>query len=213
MIFFFVVIVIFIALFSTYVLIKPKKSIVKFLYFFFGILVPSIIIYLYIGSLESFVFKKNLEKEINTIAKNPENFKTIDPKKIIFFLESKLKENPRDITGWKLLIRTCIIMGHNQKADLYFKRALKNFPDDEELIFENAILKKNIKQFSNAMLLLEKIYKLNPENFNAIKMQLEILIDSKNKNELKKKIKKLKANTQDVDSLEKLLKNMKLDNL
>ena len=43
--------------------------------------------------------------------------------------------------GWKLLIRTCIIMGHNQKADLYFKRALKIFPDDEELIFENAILK------------------------------------------------------------------------
>ena len=185
----------------------------KFSYFFFGILVPSIIIYLNIGNLESFVFKKNLEKEINEIAKNPEKFKTIDPKKIIFFLESKLKKNPQDIVGWKLLIRTCIIMGHNQKADLYFKRALKIFPDDEELIFENAILKRNINQFSNAMLLLEKIYKINSENFNAIRMQLEILKDSKNKNELKKKIKKLKANTQNFDSLEKLLRNMELDNL
>ena len=96
--FFFVLTVIFIALFSTYVLIKPKKSIVKFSYFFFGILVPSIIIYLNIGNLESFVFKKNLEKEINEIAKNPEKFKTIDTKKIIFFLESKLKK-PKDITG------------------------------------------------------------------------------------------------------------------
>ena len=44
-------------------------------------------------------------------------------------------------------------------------------------------------------------------------MQLEILKESKNKNELKKKIKKLKANTKDFDSLEKLLRNMKLDNL
>ena len=82
--FFFVLTVIFIALFSTYVLIKPKKSIVKFSYFFFGILVPSIIIYLNIGNLESFVFK-NLEKEINEIAKNPEKFKTIDPKNNFFF--------------------------------------------------------------------------------------------------------------------------------
>ena len=63
------------------------------------------------------------------------------------------------------------------------------------------------------MLLLEKIYKINSENFNAIRMQLEILKDSKNKNELKKKIKKLKANTQNFDSLEKLLRNMELDNL
>ena len=39
------------------------------------------------------------------------------------------------------------------------------------------------------MLLLEKIYKINSENFNAIRMQLEILKDSKNKNELKKKLK------------------------
>ncbi len=213
MIFFFLATLILIVFISTYILVKPKKSITKFLYFFFGISIPSVTIYLNIGNLESFVFKENLENEINRIAKNPEEFKTIDPQKIIFFLDSKLKENPKDIQGWKLLIRTCIIMGHTQKADLYFKQALKNFPDDEELLFENAILKKNTNQFSGAMLLLEKIYKLNPVNFNAIKMQLEILKDSKNINELKKKIKKLKTNTKDPNSLENLLRNMKLHNL
>ena len=55
------------------------------------------------------------------------------------------------------------------------------------LFLKMQFLKRNINQFSNAMLLLEKIYKINSENFNAIRMQLEILKDSKNKNELKKK--------------------------
>ena len=78
---------------------------------------------------------------------DPKSLNEINPQKIIFFLESKLSENPMDLEGWKLLARTCLMTGHIQKAELYYTKALKYFPRNESLIYEYAVLKKNTDKF------------------------------------------------------------------
>ena len=98
-----------------------------------------------------------LEKQIKESIKDPNKFLDIDPKKIIFFLENKLKEKPNDLEGWLLLARTCFISGHFQKAGLYYKNALKYFPENETILYELAMLKKNTNKLMSALSILEKI--------------------------------------------------------
>ena len=75
------------------------------------------------------------EKEIQNLISNPNEFSKIDPKKIVLFLEEKLRDNPNDRDGWVLLARTCMLTGHNQKADLYYKKSLEYFPDDQQILY------------------------------------------------------------------------------
>ena len=90
-----------------------------------------------------------------------------------------------------LLARTCFISGHFQKADLYYNNALKYFPNNEMILYELAMLRKNTNQFMSAIKILEKIYKINPRNLESIELNLEIL-KTINKKLLDARIKKLK---------------------
>ena len=54
--------------------------------------------------------------------------------------------------GWILLARTCFISGHFQKAELYYKNALKYFPENEIILYELAMLKKNTNKLMSALI-------------------------------------------------------------
>ena len=105
----------------------PKVSKKKFFITFLSITFSALLIYFFKGSKEAFLFENLVNKEINKITNNPESLKEINPQKIIFFLETKLKENPMDLEGWKLLARTCLMTGHIQKAEVHYTKALKYF--------------------------------------------------------------------------------------
>ena len=61
-----------------------------------------------------------------------------------------------------LLARTCFISGHFQKADLYYNKALKYFPNNET-IYMNCNAKKKYKSIPECTTLLDKIYEINLE--------------------------------------------------
>ena len=102
-----------------------------------------------------------------------------------------------------LLARACFISGHFQKADLYYNTALKFFPNNEVILYELAMLRKNTNQLMSALSILEKIYQINPRNLDSIKLNLEILKKINNKKLLNAKINKLKK--------ENLLKNEEIN--
>ena len=87
------------------------------------------------GSPKIFNYQEILEKELK-------NSKDIDPQKLIIFLEGKLKKNPQDPEGWMILARTCLLAGYLQKADLYYSKAIKIFPNDKKIIEEYKLFKK-----------------------------------------------------------------------
>ena len=111
-------------LFSIF-LYNPKIS-KKFFVTFLSILFSASLIYFFKGNKEAFVFENLVSKEINKITNNPESLKEINPQKIIFS-ESKLRENPMDLEGWKLLARTCLMTGHIQKAEVTLYKSSKIF--------------------------------------------------------------------------------------
>ena len=131
---FFFILIFIIILFISIFLSNPKKKKVQYALVVTAIYSTSVIIYLFVGSIDSFFFEKKIEKEIESLIENPERLIKTDPKKLIFYLESKLKKNPNDLEGWKLLARTCLITGHNQKASLYYSQALKLFPKNEDIL-------------------------------------------------------------------------------
>ncbi len=182
MIFFFIITV-FVIFFITVYLFNPVREKKRFLIIFFLIGISSFLLYKKSGNINAFFFHKQLEKEIQSLISNPEKFSKIQPEKIIFFLEQKLKKKPNDRDGWVLLARTCFLTGHNQKADLYYKKSLKYFPNDEEILYEYSVLKKNTNQFESALKILFQIKKLNPINLDSRKLILQIL---KQTNQLKK---------------------------
>jgi len=126
--------------------------------------------------------------------KDPKKFSSIEPKQIIYFLENKLKKKPDDLDGWMLLARTCFLSGHIQKADLYYNKAIKYFPENVSVLYELAMLRKNSNQLLSASDVLEKIYDIDPAHLSSIKLHLNILKSLKNKKTLSEKIKKLKNN-------------------
>jgi len=144
--------------------------------------------------LDSFFYDYKLDKEVQGMLSDPEKFASIEPKKIIYFLENKLKKQPDDLDGWMLLARTCFLSGHIQKADLYYNKAIKYFPNNISVLYELAMLKKNTNQLQSASDVLEKIYKIDSLHLSSIKLHLNILKSIKNKKTLSDKIKKLKNN-------------------
>ena len=165
-----------------------KKSL--FLFLFFSI--STLSIYFFKGNFESYFFEKKLNKELEIAMLDPEKFKKINPNKLIFFLEKKLKKEPADIKGWLILARTCILTGYYQKADAYYKKSLTYFPDNENVLIEYSILKKNTNQTKSAKELLIMLKELFPENVKGREILIEILISNLNYNLAKKEIEELK---------------------
>jgi tetratricopeptide (TPR) repeat protein len=172
----------------------------------------ALLIYFFKGNKEAFFFENLVNKEINKITNNPESLKEINPQKIIFFLESKLRQNPMDLEGWKVLARTCLMTGHIQKAELYYTKALKYFPLNESLIYEYAVLKKNTDQLNGALNLLKKVDVKKTQDTELIYLYLNLLKETANTDGLNKKISDLE-NNKSIDSSEKknIFKKLKLN--
>ena len=172
----------------------------------------ALLIYFFKGNKEAFFFENLVSVEINKIINNPENLEEINPQKIIFFLESKLRENPIDLEGWKLLARTCLMTGHVQKAEVHYTKALKYFPLNESLIYEYAVLKKNTDQLNGALKLLKKVDVKKTEDKELIYFYLNLLKETANREGLNKKISELE-NNKNIDSSEKknIYKKLKLN--
>ena len=153
----FLIIIFLIILFFSIFLYKPKVSKKKFFITFLSVSFSASLIYFFKGNREAFFFENSVNDEINKLTNDPKSLSALSPQKIIFFLESKLRENPLDLEGWKLLARTCFMTGHTQKAEVHYTKALKYFPFNESLIYEYAVLKKNTDQFQGALKLLKKI--------------------------------------------------------
>ena len=202
---FFLVLVTTIIFFSIFYLLDFSKNKKNFIFFFTFIFLASFTIYNFTGNKNSFSYNIKLEKQIEELIRDPNNFANIQPKKIIFFLENKLSTNPKDFEGWMLLARTCFISGHFQKADLYYNKALKYFPNNETILYELAMLRKNTNQFLSALTLLDKIYEINPRNLDSIELNFEILKIIKNRKLIEAKIKRLKK--------EKFLKEIEVNSI
>ena len=109
---------------------------------------------------------------------NPENFKNISPQVLIIFLEKKLKKEPNDLQGWLILSRTCVLSGHYQKADKYYKNALELFPKNENILLEIALLKKKTNQTESAEKYLNRLKILHPSNIKARELLIEIFTNN-----------------------------------
>ena len=207
----FIFLVILTIFFSIFYLLRFSRNKKFFLCSFCFIFFASLIIYNFKGNKNSFSYSNKLEKQIRVLSKDPEKFADLNPKEIVFFLENKLKKTPNDFEGWMLLARTCFISGHFQKADLHYNNALKYFPNNEVILYELAMLKKNTNQLMSAISILEKIYKINPKNFNSIELNLEILKTINNKKLLNAKIERLKKeNFLKKEEINSILKKLHL---
>ena len=149
-------------------------------------------IYIFKSDLKSFTY-------INDLKNNIEQGKDINPNEVIVFLETKLKKNPRDIEAWLVLARTCLITGHIQKSELYYFKALKYFPENQDLLLETAILKKSNFDFENAIKYVNKLLSLYPKNIPAKMLYIELMLHT---GELKKANRILNelSNETDLDS-------------
>ena len=149
-------------------------------------------IYIFKSDLKSFTYMNDLKKNI-------EQGNDINPNEVIVFLEKKLDENPKDIDAWLVLARTCLITGHIQKSELYYFKALKYFPENQDLLLETAILKKSNFDFENAIQYVNKLLSLYPENIPAKMLYIELMLHT---GELKKANRSLNelSNETDLDS-------------
>ena len=91
-----------------------------------------------------------------------------------------------------VLARACSIGGYPQKADLYFKKGLKEFPLDKNLLFEYAILKKNTDQFKSSLKLLAKLKTSYPNDLKSRELIIDILSYLGNRGLAKKEFEDLK---------------------
>ncbi len=198
-------------LFSTF-LYNPKVSKKKFCITFLFISFSALLIYFLKGNKEAFIFESLISKEINKLTNDPKSLMTMNPEKIIFFLESKLRKFPMDLEGWKLLARTCLMTGYLQKAEVHYAKALKYFPSNESLIYEYAVLKRNTDQLNGALKLFKKADIKKTKNKELIYFYFNLLIETESFRELDKKIVELE-NNKNIDSSEKkkILKKLKLD--
>ena len=69
---------------------KFKRKTLGFLLVFILITIPTTIIYLSKGNLETFFFEEKINKIVQEGINDPQNFKNISPQVLIIFLEKKL---------------------------------------------------------------------------------------------------------------------------
>ena len=145
---------------------------------FLLITIPTSIIYFSKGNLETFFFEEKINKIVQEGISDPDNFKNISPQILIIFLEKKLKKEPYDLQGWLILSRTCVLSGHFQKADKYYKNALELFPKNENILLELALLKKKTNQTESAEKYLKQLKSLYPSNIKARELLIEIFTNN-----------------------------------
>ena len=75
--------------FSIFYLLKFSKN--KRFFFFFALIFLLVYRFIVSKEIKTFSYNFELEKQIKELIKNPDSFANIEPKKIIFFLENKLK--------------------------------------------------------------------------------------------------------------------------
>ena len=155
-------------------------------------------IYIFKSDLKSFTYMNDLKKNI-------EQGNDINPNEVIVFLERKLDENPKDIDAWLVLARTCLITGHIQKSELYYFKALKYFPENQDLLLETAILKKSNFDFKNAIIYVNKLLNLYPENIPAKMLYIELMLHTGQLKKANRSLNELSSETElDSSWLEKL---------
>ncbi len=157
---------------------KFKRKTLRFFLVFLLITIPTTIIYLSKGNIETFFFEEKINKIVQEAINDPENFKNINPQVLIIFLEKKLKKEPNDLQGWLILSRTCVLSGHYQKADKYYKNALELFPKNENILLEIALLKKKTNQTDSAEKYLNRLKILYPLNIKARELLIEIFSEN-----------------------------------
>lgn len=144
----------------------------KYLYFSLIFFISISSIYIFKSNLLNFYYFENLEKNIS-------EGNEINPNEVIIFLENKLNKNPMDADSWLVLARTCLITGHIQKSELYYSKGLKYFPNNEDLLLESAVLKKSNKQYEKSLDLINNLIEINPLNFSAKMLLIEIMLVQK----------------------------------
>ena len=191
---------------------KFKKRPLRFFLTILIIVTPTTLIYFKKGNIESYSFKDKVNQIIEDGSSNPEKFKEISPEILVLYLEEKLKKKPNDLQGWLILARTCVLGGYYQKADKYYKNALKNFPLNEDILLEYAILKKNSNQTKSAKDYLYKLKSLSPNNLKAREVLIEILINNLLHNEAKKELNQLfDLKNNDEEYIKKIKKKFELN--
>ena len=194
------------------ILYNPKISKKNFFLTFLSISFSALLIYFFKGNKEAFFFENLVNEEINKLTDDPKSLTEINPQKIIFFLESKLEENPLDLEGWKLLARTCFMTGYPQKAEFHYTEALKHFPSNESLIYEYAVLKKNTDKIQGALKLLKKVDVKKTKNKEIIYLYFNLLKETKSFIDLNKAMIELESNSNISSSeKEKILERVRLN--
>ena len=178
MMFFSLVFFLIIVTLSALYLNQYKKKTFGFFLIFLLTVIPTTIIYLFKGNLETFSFEEKINNIVQEGINNPEKFKNISPEVLITFLEKKLEKEPNDLQGWLILSRTCVLSGHYQKADKYYQIALELFPNNENILLEIALLKKNTNQTESAEKYLNKLKNVYPSNIKARELLIEIFTNN-----------------------------------
>ena len=89
---------------------------------------------------------------------------------------------------------------------------MKNFPLNEDILLEYAILKKNSNQTKSAKDYLYKLKSLSPNNLKAREVLIEILINNLLHNEAKKELNQLfDLMNDDEEYIRKIKKKFKLN--
>ena len=185
---------------------KNKRKTSGFILFLL-IVIPTTIIYLSKGNLETYFYDEKINNIVQEGINDPKQFRNISPQVLITFLEKKLKKDPNDLQGWLILSRTCVLSGHYQKADKYYKNALELFPKNENILLEIALLKKDTNQTESAEKYLTKLKNLYPSNIKAREILIEIFVNNffqmKAKEEFKELIILKKGDKEYLESIKK----------
>ena len=84
---------------------------------------------------------------------------------------------------------------------------IKDFPNNEDVLFEAALFKKKKKDIESSIKLLEKIKTLNEMNLSSRIFLTEVYIENKQLEEAKKEIRFIKKNFEINESVLRELEN------
>ena len=179
---FFLITIILICFFFSGYLFNPIKQLKRFSFFFFILSIFSLFVYFTKGKLSIFNYDRILKEDLLTS-------ETVDPKKLIIFLERNLDYNSDKLDDFLILARSYVFNGYIQKANSLYLKCLEIFPNNEELMLEVAIFKRQNNEDKFAISLFERVYELNPQNINNISNYLESILQIEGKSAVIEKIK------------------------
>ena len=102
-----------------------------------------------------------------------------------------------------------MLAGYAQKANKYYLKALELVPENRELLSEYAFFKKNNNEFSESIIISEKINVIYPEDIDNLIFLTQLYSDTKNTKRFKELIEKLKSNNIDSQIIEELIDSQK----